>query len=298
MNRTRSHPPRRRGFVLLLAIIVLAVAGAVLAAAGSRSAERAAAAADARLRLQQHWGAASCRGFALAHAEALLAAAEAEADRPLVTATCSLRLGDMEFDLVVSDEQAKVNVNALAAGGDRLALERSLRLLQADQRRPLALRLAPDPRAADAGRDADELRAYRNLEQVFAADGPNDLIDPRAADQAAGQRITCWGDGRVNLHRADRRVLRRRLGDALTESELDELVRYRDEHPDLLLVEAVRHLDLPAGRAEKLPQLLTDTSRCHGVWVVVTGNTRRWYSFAARQQSDSPAGEQRVVISW
>jgi len=106
--------------------------------------------------------------------------------------------------------------------------------------------------------------------------------------RSAGDRITCWSNGKVNFKRADRGVLRETLVGVLNESQLDKLVRYRDKSPDCTLLEALDSIEMKDADKTigKAMTLLSDMSLCHGLWVIARGQTRSWYSFHVRRSSD------------
>src|SRR5437868_13748710 len=110
---THRLPQNRPAFVLV-AVLGLLVLSATLLVAVSRAAPRSALAArSAEEALQRRWGAVTCRNAVLPYADQMLTALEQERRRPTAKFETSIRLGNMTFDLVVADEQAKANVNTM-----------------------------------------------------------------------------------------------------------------------------------------------------------------------------------------
>ena len=268
------RPKPKSGYVLLLVLLVLVVAGTVLAAAARRSADNAVRAAAAQRDLQVHWGALSCRATLLPMAEELLDATAA-ADEPIIQeARGTVFLGGMRFNLVLSDEQAKVNVGALAAkyGDDRL--RNAMRKLQADGRRPLEVRLRPIKTSADS----EAAACYVSLDQVFVLTHPSQWIGPEPGDGAVvHRRVTCWGSGRINLKRAEVATLREALGGALTDAQLTRLDDIRRHDPEAGLPKILPQLQLSGEQTATVVEAATDTSECHSLWACVEDKTRQWY---------------------
>ena len=113
-----------------MVLLVLAVCGAILASAGRRNADVALRAGRERRELQLRWGALSCRAAVLPMAEEILQE-QLDPERigsPDVRHTVAL--GDMKFHLVIADEQAKANINALASRSEGAGLLGSIRIIQ------------------------------------------------------------------------------------------------------------------------------------------------------------------------
>lgn len=292
------RPRDDSGFVLLMVLAVIFIAGTVLAACARRSCRQALQAGAARGELQLRWGIRSIRDLCLPAAERFLTEQAVIDGAPVATARRSVALGGIAFHLVVSDEQAKANVNLLAERGGQANLPGTLRRLQTHQRKVLPVRLRPATYTA-AGITRYPIR-YAGLGQVFQFTHPRQLIDPRLDDPpAAGAgRITCWGSGKVNFKRADVEVLRAVLAGILTETQLDRLRKFRSEVPDCTLHEAIKHLELKKDAAGILESYLTDASGCHALWIVAEGKTRNWYRLYVCQRADAGNDSQQWTFEW
>ena len=292
----------KRGFALLMVLFVLALAGTVLAAAARRSCERALLAHSAQEELQLKWSALSARALCLPATDRLLdsAAAAATADDPdappPATVSFTMTLGGLACDLVVADEQAKANVNLLAARfGDAVMSDR-LQSLQAGQREVLTVELRPaDP---PAGVITAVPRRYGSLAQIFGSKPPTALLPSGPDEHGPVERITCWGSGQVNLRRADAVVVRQTLADLVTESEFDKLEKYRKTVPGCSVDEALKTMEIPDARAKNLRPLLTDTSYCHSLWLVVHGRTRDWFRLDVAQDGDAENDAEGWMFLW
>ena len=82
----------------------------------------------------------------------------------------------------------------------------------------------------------------------------------------ATTKITLWGNGRLNIHRATDQSIRQLLEPLTSPTEVDALLRQRREST------ATSGLSPPA--AQNSPptgptaELLTHTSRCHSLWIM------------------------------
>ena len=269
-----------------MTLLVITIAGSALAVAANRSCRATLQASAAMEDLQVRWGATSCRELMMFSAEWMLVQ-DARGDRaPSPTSRKSITLGGMQFDLIFSDEQAKANVNALAKTRNEPDLAHSLISVQKDLMRISAIRLSP-AELADDNPDTDQLQ-YASFDQVLAAPRPEDLISIDRFARSAGDRITCWSNGKVNFKRADRQVLREALVGVFNETQLNELIKYRDRSPDCTLLEALDSIEMQNAEETigKAMTLLTDMSLCHGLWVIARGKTRCWYSLHVRRRSD------------
>jgi hypothetical protein len=202
----------------------------------------------------------------------------------------------MDFDLVVSDEQAKANVNFIMAKKGRVDVEAAISALQSDQPRALAVRLrpsTPDPRV---------IRRYQlvfgSYDQVFVAKGPRDLVVGSLGEPAGQGRVTCWGSGRVNFRSADVPVMRVVLAGILDETQLDLLKKYRAAVPDCTLDDALKQLELTKDNLQKAQDILTGDSSCQSLWVIARGKSRDWYSLHVAQAGDAENDAQSWTFSW
>jgi hypothetical protein len=283
-----------------MVLFVLALAGTVLAAAARRSCERALLAHSAQEELQLKWSALSARALCLPAAERLLdvaAAKDADADAPPpATVSFTMTLGGLSCDLIVGDEQAKANVNLLAARfGDAVMSDR-LQNLQAGQREVLTVELRPG--GSPAGVIAAVPRRYGSLAQIFGSKPPTALLPSGSDEHGPVERITCWGSGQVNLRRADAVVVRQTLADLVNESEFDKLEKFRRIVPGCSVAEALKTMEIPESRAKNLRLLLTDTSHCHSLWLVAHGRTRDWFRLEVAQEGDAENDAEEWTFLW
>lgn len=293
-----SENDNNSGFVLLIVLVVLTVAGTVLAAAARRCGREALEAGSAQRALQVKWGALSSRAVILPSAAKILGARAMEDSRPRASLRWKVVMGGVPFDLILSDEQSKANVNMLVHRFGRDVAAASLAELQSRLRRAFQVRLRPAE--VRAGVISAVPIRYVGLDQVLVFEHPSELVDadPESEEASALGRITCWGGGKVNFKSAEACVIRRVAAGVLTETQVAQLVEFRESSPDCTLAEAVRQLQLTKKTLTALNEVLTDESRCHSLWVVGRGRTRSWYRLYVDQLGDMENDSQQWSFQW
>lgn len=319
----KPNPARRSGYILLVTLVLLALVSLSLVGITRLSLARAAAAQRAGRDLQRRWGTLSLCRAALEDAEATLAAEGDKGGRPVVSVVREKRLGGIAFQLLIGDEQAKANANALLAArpgpSARGDAERALRELVAGS--PAAsrsLRLRPVP--------GGELAGIGSPSQVFDDFDPAAFLPDLGAGGAslagdgggsAADAVTCWGDGRLNVWRATGPTLRAVASPPLTAAQVRKLVEARDAMldgwrrdsakghgegddersapppPPPTLAALLGRLDMTDRQRNGVARRLRDGSACHGVWVVARAGPQVWYTLAVRE--DSPDADGRGV---
>jgi hypothetical protein len=289
---------KRSGFALLMALALVMLAGALMIGVVRQSASDAVRSRQALADLQRRWGQASLQNTILPRAEQLLDEAERGAEPPgpglvrrkppvrQLRLTCTL--AELDYEVIVTDEQAKVNVAALvAAVGPAQTAQVVSRL--AEGRQPVVLRpTSPRAMAAVVGSavPAGEARAvqapaaatFAGYGQVWPSASPADIVGLDAASGLAAD-LTCWGNGRLNIRRASAQAVREACARDVSADTLGMLLAARDRNPyrplDAMLAELIT---VDPAQKKVLSSRLTDRSNCHGVWVVAQGAARRWYS--------------------
>jgi hypothetical protein len=271
--------------VLLLVLFVLAIASAAMATVCRLSLERGVQASRAATDLQRRWAVITARSVLLPKAQALL-------DRAPDTARDvrrTLRLGGQSFTLVFADEQAKANVNLLYAQGKLAGAEREVRNLLADSRGEVPVRLSPLP-TPKVREDEDELfMAFESYDQVFGRVSPERLVGTPSPVSS----LTCWGDGKLNLHRASPQAVRAVLGPHMAAGQIAQLLELRAKNPKLESGDLLDLLELSDARREVIEGRLSDQCSCRSLWIISDSGDRRWYDLAVSR------GEGEVTLfSW
>jgi len=309
----RSHEP---GFALLMVLLLVMLAGVALAGIARRSVHEAVDAQSAVDDLQRRWAVTSAREALLPQAERLLNRAERghgmDLTRPLprnagehrndpvaeLRLTCEL--AGTTYDLVFTDEQAKLDLNHRlnreGVGSTRAAARRLVASASAARGSDAEVALRPLPDEDDSG-----MPRLVGFAQVFEHARPEALLGEAEGDGLAAD-LTLWSSGRVNVRRASADVVQRACDGVLTAGEVAALLdeRRRDPYRPLqALLDDVRGLDEDERRV--LERRLTDRSACHGLWIVARFGPRAWHSLsigvgetgeppdpAARDQRQSP----------
>ena len=288
-------PIQHRGFVLLMVLVVLVIAGSLLAVSARRSAQEVLASGAAERELEMKWGSRTLETLAMVQAEELLDHRPAMLDLPPAITVDSVTLGGTVFDVVVTDEQAKANVNRVAAWPDKERLQDVLSALGAGRSNPeVVLR----PVEMKSGEIRNPPLLYAGLEQVFVTTSPQDLLGAKAYGDGPVGRITCWGNGKVNVRRAERIVLRQMLWDVLDEYQLHQLLVLREEKPGAGLGEMLPVVETDKDKRVEIEKRLTDSSKCHAVWIVAHGSTRNWYRLTVRQAGDEANDAGQWTFAW
>jgi hypothetical protein len=230
----------------------------------------------------------------LPRAEEIISAQPTDRGPPPASVRHRVALGGMDFDLVIGDEQAKANVNLVAARRDKEGLRAAVSALSGG-RWTLQVILRPVEEKSGAIRSVP--MHYASLEQVFGDARPVDLLGAEREGSPA-ERLTCWGSGKVHFRRAEPTVLREVLEGVLDEYQVHQLVMLREAMPSAGLSQVLGELDLEKEVRAEVERLLTDASGCHSLWLVAQGRTRTWHRLYVRQQGDAENDAGRWVLDW
>lgn len=288
-----AHAPRQRGFVLLLILLVVAIAAAALGSLARHSALSAVHAQQDVEQLQRKWAVITCRATLLPLAPRLFAQAEGrvEADDngsedtpnspqppvPSLDIVCDLLGG--EYRILLTDEQAKLNVNAWLPQVGRAKLSGMVEeLIPRGAARGVRAELRPMVIGRQAGKALGP--AIGSYGQIFPGVSPDALVGQVGVPGAAAA-VTCWGNGRIHVARADAAVLEMLCAMTIGRPHGRRLRQARDRNPYAkleALLASVERID-DRQRTELQP-CLTDESECYGLWIVTRRQTRSFYTFS------------------
>jgi type II secretory pathway component PulK len=281
MRRTQ----RQSGFALLMTLVLVVLAGVALVGIAQRSMFRALQCQDDEAALKRRWATRSLRETLLARVGTLLDRAERGRDidgrgsdvylhPPQAKLSLSCRLAGIEYRLVLTDEQAKADVNAILADRSPGQVRSDLLGILQGQAGSARLRLRPLP----AGGSDLTRRRIAGYGQVFDSPSPAELIGaPGRAGLA--DRVTCWTDGRLSIRRTPDRVLRAVCTEPLGRATVDAILAKRRQAPYQRLGELTSGLDqISRKKSRQISRLLTDTSKCFGLWIIANGKRRSWYT--------------------
>jgi Tfp pilus assembly protein PilX len=289
-HRRRRH---HRGYILIVTLGALTLAAMLMMVLARSAIDQTRAARSAADDLQHRWGTISCREAILPHAEQILAAAEARHGAPLVFCEAAVRLGDSNISMIISDEQAKANVNTILATADQATSEDRLHRVIAETGLPMQLRLRPvvDPTLATTQSSIGQVSGWG---QVTNGSDAGRLIP-------CSELLTCWGDGRINLARASAPAITL-AAPALLQTDIRHVIEARSHvsgspsaniQGESALTGLLQAAQIDPSHASGL----TVGSTCHGLWIVAHDGRRVWYDLAIRDESNSDAPRVRC-FSW
>ncbi len=315
-----SCPPhrvaRRSGFVLLLVLASLVFVTIALSSLAQMSLRMGVAALQAQEALQRRWGMITIQRALLPAAGGLFHQREKLLEttgEPLPGAPVlqgSLMLGRQRFELLLADEDAKANLNAIYHASGQADTEGALRRLlgplgvlavalrpEVPSSAPLRQRAAPmDDEDTDVEPPAPP-PAFQSWGEVFDFTQlrSNSVSDRDLAGLT--RQFTCWGSGRLNVRRAgDEAVLavcRPVVEDGLARRLLD---RYR-ETPDYDLRVLIEKEVIDPRKRAQLLEILGDSSSSFSLWIEASSERFRQQHFAIRR----PVAEgitRTVEFSW
>ena len=261
---------QQKGFVLILVIVMLVIVALLSVGMVCRSLGQSVAAAKKGDELQRRWGEISLRHTVLNRAEILLRTAELREGIKQPTLQTTIKLKYHTFYLILSDEQAKLNINtAFRYGG-----EQAVRKMLFENAVPWTVRLHPDSRAA---RNSSYPPAFASWGQVY-----DFSILPENHHlmlTQLGERITCWGNGQLNIHRAESHIIRTACEWVASPQAALALVEWQREHPGGNFERLLREADISDQDRRAFRRVLTDRSRCHSLWTITRNANRSWLRF-------------------
>lgn len=271
----RSRNCYRRAFVLPMTLAIIVLTAIVMAGFARQSLLSAVQSNEAQRDLQRRWGGLSCQRSMLDRAELLLVQS-IDGPRPR-RLRLEIALGEFQFEMLLADENAKLNVNTAAALGPLPAVRQSLYSLQGragDSRLPIRLSPSGDFRLA-----GDQPPHFSSWSQVFAMD-PSMAPDavPGAIARATSE-MTLWGDGKTNLRAASEETvlaLANLAADRRTAAKLHSL---RATTPAATTEQLVAALGLGERERARFKLAFADASRCFSLWLLTTSANRQWQEF-------------------
>ena len=317
--RGRKRRGCRSGYVLVMTLGLLVLSASLLVVIGRAASRSALAARSEMVDLQHRLGVLTCRRAVLDHADTILATHESKTRTVSATLTAKLKLGDEVFDLLLSDEQAKANVNVMLESADRATAEQRLVRALSGTGLGNSIRLQPAPislsdafaKVATTGPSTSFSISPVNepitsFGQIFSISTPEFLLQMRGMDRAI-DHLTCWGDRRINLRRTDAKSLEIVAGKGMSPVEIAKLISVRDQFlagklkPPAKLnagigqstadkpMDPVSMILLAAGMKSGgnvgMPSF-TMESKCHSLWIITHNNLRVRYDLSVIDASD------------
>jgi hypothetical protein len=287
--------PQRRGYILLTTLALLVLSSTLLVTLARSSILRSLEAKQSHQDLQRRWGQISCQRALLPHAETILINHEKRYQHPFSTLRATIQLGAQEFNLVLADEQAKTNVNALLDLSDKSRTESQLRTTFSNLAAQIRLHTSTPPTSAPTTRPVLP-RYLTSLGQIFDSTPPQNLSTPRFDRPAPADLLTLWTDGQLNIRRCSPAAVALLDNSTLTQLDIRRLIEARDalysKNPPPpsaapLPAEPIRRLLIQAQIPPTKSNLhLTSSSKSHSLWIIVRDPRRQWYSLAVLDRGD------------
>ena len=279
------NPARRRGYVLLIVLAVSVLVVTVLSTLAQISLRRGLQAADAERDLQQRWGGVTLQEALLKDASKIFLAQEERAAEltpgvpPPPTIRDAITLSGVTFDLLLGDEDAKLNLNTVYHQSGKMKTEDVLR--EVEPRLMRAIRLVPAVKpmqlSRESRRDTDQEerseqpleapRALRSWGEVFDIGQLNRDLGSEAALPIVTTGITCWGGRQLNFRRATDDAILAVAGSVVQDGAANRLVQRYRQNPTLgvntLLLAEVSNQQ----NRERLARLLSQSSNNFSLWM-------------------------------
>ena len=307
-NEARPQP--RRGYLLLAVIAVLILVVTSLSTLARLSLRKGLEAADAERSLQQRWGALTIERALLPQAAGVFqrqedALAETAPGTPTAAAIrTSVKLGESHFDVLLGDEDAKLNLNAVyhhggsnrtdqaltQIGGPAITLARRLRPAVAPLRQE---RMTARNASSQTGREEED-DAMPELPDAFRSWG--EILDLTRLEAGIARDaslpnlttgLTCWGNGQLNLRRASDDAILALTRVVIQDGAARRIVQRFRQNPTstlalLLQTEVSREED-----RQRLAELMSETSTNFSIWIDVFspgGGSLRSFSVMRRDE--------------
>lgn len=286
--------------MLLAVLAVLVLMVTVLASLSRLSLRRALAAADAQVRLQQRIGIWSIESAVLPRMGTVFQRLETETIKsgtgkkvPAQIRT-AVSFGGITYDVLVADEDAKLNLNRIYhIAGREETQAKSKELLGPTLAATLRFSPATSPQGnallQSATRSSDELlddrddtatatslpRAFRSWGEVFDLNALSVAVGDDAALPNATADLTCWGSGTLNARRASDEAIHLAITCVLPQAAADRfLKRYREDSQTAIAVLIQSETKVEIQQAQ-LKQLLSESSTHFSMWIDASAQARR-----------------------
>jgi len=285
MQRSKNSLAHRRqhGYVMLAVLVCLVIAGLSLVTLAQRSMRLSTLALERQRELQRKWGALSCQRTLLPAAAALFDKLQEEAEqfqkratKPSVPAPASFAasviLGGTRFELLLADENAKVNLNHSYHHRGRAGTERLVSRSLAGMFRP-PVRLFTDAKQVDPFEtlmDDEALPlALGSWGQVFDLSRAAAPAAHRAIPQLTS-RLTLWGQGKLNVRRAADATIVDACQLVISQGAAQRLQRECRDKPKHHVDRLVEQLSVDREEQLMLQEMLTEHSSCFSLWTTVS----------------------------
>lgn len=311
MNSRKKR--KQRGVVLMMVLVAVVLVGMALTVTARQSLQSQLSAAEQQRALQMRWGMFSCQKSVLPAASALFDASDRRVKKsrgrtqayPSILAG-NVILGGHTFSLLLADENAKINLNALYDIQGLPECENAIhRLVEPMASRTTQLLPArPSRRIFNEQNQSNGSLLESTLNPAFRSWG--EVFDLVQLQRLAGDdrqlatmthQISLYGTCKLNVLRAKDEVIlaacRSTIPDGLSKRLLSRIRETTLNQIDLILEQTITNLK---DRAE-LSQILGTTSDSFSLWIEATGRRAR-HQRLALQVPDENGGLQITEFSF
>ena len=304
----RNRSLDRTGYVLLMVLVLLIVLATALTSIASRTMQTTHEAVVAVAQLQQRVGLESCQKAILLRAEFAfkkLEASRRDGQIPVTSDACTITsdaivLGDQRFDLVLSDENAKVNLNTVNqnAGQDKImkilrdtlpfSIARTISFHPAAGSSSSPTRGKTSASGGGKGKQKSKtggsnsggaepetfvspqfIPAFRSWGEVFDFGMLIGQSPDKQVQLDFTRSFTLWGSGNININRATDAQISMLLETAISAAESKKVLRKLRENPDISVEMVVeKELTSPVKR-EQVKGLLNTASFAYSLFIDV-----------------------------
>lgn len=270
----------RRGFVLVMVLVLILVTSLSAAGFARKSFELARTVADAHEDLQRRWGTRSIERFVLANPIHVLDGIDHRSSHSVQSwplrqmIELNITLGELRFVVRLSDEDAKIDMNALARRVSDPKTLLSNVTQQAAGTSGLGVAIRWPPRE----QDSEKAIAFQTWEQIFdlrEVDRATELVNQL---QAATTQLTCWGTGKLNLSRAEDSTVRLLLTGVVSESSVARVLGARRQGGFQDIDSLVKKANINNKDEMALKRFLAVDSKRFAAWIKVESARRTWAS--------------------
>lgn len=290
---TSTNYVSTRGYVLVMTLVLVVMAGSVLAVMARRSMFDASDTLHAQERLQQKWSVYSLSRSILPQAgkvmdEVIKQFAEKPND-PTTRVQFDLTMGQNTWTIVLSDEQAKANLNQLLkTKGNSSETSQAIRSLAEKLKVSDLPTLQVKP---FDWKDTNAVQSIHTWDQVVEEVLPEKLYATESDNIALADMLTCWGDGKLNLRNTPGPVMEIMCLPLLGRGQIEKIISERKANPQLTLEQAIKAADIAKDQVDKIKPLFTDASTCYSLFLSVdqARMKRHWLIVGQKQKTKQTA---------
>ncbi|TWU58431.1 hypothetical protein Poly51_12090 [Rubripirellula tenax] len=311
MTRKFHRIDNRHGYVLLVVIAVSVLVITALSSLAKVSLRRGLEAADAERSLRVRWGALTLEQAMMKEITTVFELQEkryAETSPgvpPPSTIRAALTLSGVTFDMLLGDEDAKLNLNALYhTAGLEKAEQQITKVIGPTV--PGTVRLRPVVQPMELSRLKDSRKDEDDASEVDDAETPEipaafrswgEVFDVVALEEQAGSdlvlpaitsEITLWGNGALNIRRASDEAIVAVVSTVIQDGGASKFLKRLRSSATVTLGVVLQTEISDEGDRRDVARLISETSTNYSLWLdASTPGGNRLRTFAATRRDES-----------